>query len=237
MKFRTPEGSAIEVADAQSRLGPYLLKAFDGKTVRDARWLVLLGEGYSTEVEARKDGKRAKEALLYASAASGVGIDCGDDKPTGYTSKMVKLELEKKDKKKVYDDVHGLAIYPKGEAYFLSVSATVRVGRSLNRFQSAFEAYLHQCGPLSERQMAALALLNGVHFELPPTNRLLLAMTTIEILCERAKRNQTFLRLVKSTISLIDGLEGGGEKSRLKELLAKERANQSGPHASRRLKQ
>jgi hypothetical protein len=227
LKFCTPETSSLDIAEKQIPIGPrpYYLKTLGDKNIRDSNFLVLLGGGYPDEIAARKDAERAKEALLYASAMSQLSVDCGDDRPRGHMGRMLKLELEKQSGKKICDDVHGIAVYPEGdEKVFLGISVEASVARNPEPFKTAFNVFLDQCGTLNERQMAALELLNGFHFESPPTNRLLLALTAIEVLCERRKRDQSFLDLVDSLLPLIDELRGSAaDKSKLRDILGREK--------------
>lgn len=229
LRFRTPNDSAISTEECQVFLGKYLLRALNAQSLKDARWLELKGGGYATEVEALRDGARAKEALMYAGGASQVGVDCGEDKATGHVNKMLKLKLEKKTGKPVYDGIHGLAAYPEVEATFVDVRADVSVGRSIDRFRNAFIDGLENLGPFSDRQMIALELINGYQFEAPTTNRLLLAITAIEVLCERPKRSRSFIGLVDEILRAIEGQDGdSAEKARLKGLVAREKVESIG---------
>ncbi|MGA8550617.1 MAG: hypothetical protein WB678_10295 [Stellaceae bacterium] len=92
-------------------------------------WIIFQAAGFSTEKEARCFGEQLRTITEIAGLCSRLGIDVGQDQPTGWVSEEFARSLGLiKPHEKVFPNIHGLAIVPdNGSVRFPLIEATATV--------------------------------------------------------------------------------------------------------------
>jgi hypothetical protein len=168
--------------------------------------LVIAGSGFVSADEAKRQGHKARTALMLASAVLRIGVDCGNDVPRGSLASFIKERVKKEEGVTIHDDVHGLFIYKDEAVGFFSAKASLEVGHSADAFLSSFKNVLVSDPSLNERQTTCLELLNLYHFEASARARFLAVITGIEVLCERRRRSAGFRKLLGQVQKFVQSL-------------------------------
>jgi hypothetical protein len=78
-----------------------------------AKWIVLNADGFATEEAAQYFGTRLCRTLQLAALSSRLGVDVGENKPTGWVSEEFARSIGLiKEHERVAPNVHGLTILP-----------------------------------------------------------------------------------------------------------------------------
>lgn len=173
-----------------------------GQPLREAQHFVLLGTGYTTEVEATKAGEFYEVVLMVALARVRVGVDFGYRAAKGsFTSGGLKL-LEHQHGQRMINDVHGLMVYtaePKPQ--FALAKAKMLRGASKDSFLLAFAAAENAQPVMDDRERLAFSLFNASFFQPTADSRFLLLVMSIEALIDPALRSAESQSHVKSLIA------------------------------------
>jgi hypothetical protein len=92
LRFRVRKRLEIPEYEQDVEFGPYkatLLGQNKGQPIRESDWLIFRVKGLDTEEEARKVGEKLKVAVALSSARARLGVDIGNDKPTGSVANFV----------------------------------------------------------------------------------------------------------------------------------------------------
>jgi hypothetical protein len=158
--------------------------------LKNAKQMVLVGDGYSTEEEALLAGARYQSALTVALARVRVGADFGARAPKGffteYGLEMFAAELGQR----VLNNVHGLMTFSsEPKPRFATANATPLRGANPEIFQTAFETSVSATHSLTPREDLAFSLFNTSFFQPTADSRFLLLMMAIEALIDPAMRS------------------------------------------------
>lgn len=174
LQFRLPKDQKIWSEDAEVVLGSVLgndrlsLKTRDGRRLREATDLSLLGLGYETAEQAHVAAERARHALVLAGIESGIAIEWCDEPPRQPGG----LSIWKG---------YGAAIVEAG----IDVSASLPYMMNADAFRQRLIPRLASAAFLSSEQHACVELLRGFEFDQNARSRLILAIAAIERLAAR----------------------------------------------------
>ncbi len=170
--------------------------------LKDAEYLVLVGDGYDSDVAARAAGERYRGILAVALATMRVGADFGTRAAgSGATAEGIKW-LEAQHGERVLNDVHGLMVYETSPApKFFRMNANMVRGVNADSFRAAVQAVLSQSRPLTEREDLAFTLFNASFFQPTADTRFILLVMAIEALIEPEPRSVEAQAHVKEMVA------------------------------------
>jgi hypothetical protein len=195
------ESIQIDLLDDQRALS---LAALHAESLSDANWLALVGRGYETEDDARRAGQRARELLQFAQVERRTDLDLGNDQKSGHMSDATKEKGESlaEEEIKVYDPVHGLAIYPEDpEPRVYHVRADFTVEQQWDRDLKDLLSDLHDSGlSLGKRESLACSIYGTAQSAKSQRATFLFLVTAIESLLEPGRRSAKAVSLVEKFI-------------------------------------
>lgn len=172
------------------------------KLIAESSKLILAGCGFATEEDAQSAGLKAKDALAFAGAYTGTGIDLGNDQASGGCTEAGRRQILEKSGTRSLNDVHGLMVYDDSlPTSFASASGTVSLGVPLDPFIDTFQsAVTDPRFPLDYRRKLALQLYGLSHFESSAHAQFLLLVMVVEVLAEQRPRSDEAIQHVKHLI-------------------------------------
>jgi len=220
IRFLLPEDSAID-HDAETLDIPLpsggqtlILRSVSKTSIGDSRELTIRGTGFPSEHEAYACGRRTKNALMLCGACLRTGFDVGKDKATSGVGKVVR-ERAREMGIRLLDDVHGLSVFPEDKPVrFVSVSASVVIGKPATRFVKDFGKAYEISPEFTDKQLLAFELYSAAQFESSLRARFLALVIAVECLSSQAEQPQHVLDHVKELMRLTkESLEGPERKA------------------------
>lgn len=191
IRFHCAPDTRFNIDSATHSFGDgFTLKTPDGDSpIRESEWLVLEIGGLSSEAEAREQGQRAKDALVWAGLCCKKGVDVGKDKVTSSVSNHIRDKLFKETGVRIRASVHGLDVFDESVSTRTFVfSATGTVVSSLEPFVASFQRALQDDVRITdERQEVACAVYHSAHYQSSARAKLLMLVSAVEVLAESPK--------------------------------------------------
>jgi hypothetical protein len=212
LRFRISSSDIIEIGASRfelpSKHGPLVLST--GKldvSIREAKDLIIRGEEYASENDAKAASEQCRDVLIRALARLRIGADFGDRSPKGGFTHAGLAMLENWMGGRVLNDVHGLMTFeteppPKfvklGEANLAPVTQQ-------GEFEKAFTAAADSDFALTEQERLAFDIFSASFFQPSQDARLLLLVVALEILIMPSDRSPEVLEHVKHLEELTKG--------------------------------
>jgi hypothetical protein len=174
-------------------------------TIAESPRVILVGGPYPTEDEARRDGQRARTALLLWALQRRLAIDLGDDRRRGGFTEAGRAHFSKHLGGPVREQLHGLDVYEliDGQVFVdISVSPGLQLGAS-TAIASLANWYLEN-RDLSDRQALASELYCAAHFDGPFRSRFITLMTAVEALLDYQPRPADVVKVVEELERTVD---------------------------------
>lgn len=168
------------------------------KSLKDSSEFIIKGVGSSTEEEAREEGMKVKNALMWFGINNRLGVNF--IKSTGKSSNFLKKELFDKFGVTVLDD-NGLNIYPENDesTVFISFSGEgYGIHKPLKPFAETFQNGLNI--ELNKKKKLSLELYNASHFESSIRAKFLTLIIAIESLISPIKKSDEAVKFIESLI-------------------------------------
>ncbi len=166
-----------------------------------AKELVLTGDGYASENDAKRAGERSQSALMVAFARHRVGADFGLRSPKGSFTDFGLTMLQQELGQRVLNSEHGLMVFAtEPKAKFASINATPVRGVDPERLRTAFSNASKANPEFSDREAVAFSCFNASFFRQTADSRLLLLMMAIEALIDLRPRSDAAIAHVESLI-------------------------------------
>jgi hypothetical protein len=180
-----------------------LRSAEDGKTIEEAKTLVLRQAGWATEDAAEAAGRALVDPLTRALSALAMGADLGERGPKGrFTDEGLKW-VEAQHNRRILNDFPGLTVFETDPSpLFVSQRPTYVRYPEEGSFQRLFRRALEYDEPLSDQERIAFQLFSTSFFETSADTRLLTLMMALEALLELAPRPAASLTHVEHLIAL-----------------------------------
>ncbi len=171
------------------------------KLISAVRAVVLRGDGWPSEAEARTAGQRYMDALMVTFARVGVGADFGGfSPPSGFSLAGLKW-MESVANQRVLQDVHGLMVFESTPSpRFASISAHPTFTENGDRFVTVFKQAVAHERTLNDRERLAFDLYNASFFETSTDARFLAVVTAYESILSPPLRTGTTLKHVEELI-------------------------------------
>jgi hypothetical protein len=179
-------------------LPPFTLTAQN--ELRDAHWFSIRGGGYATEQEARMAALMLADIFLCLGVERGAGIDVGRGVITTGLGEGFRQKLEAELGARVRNELHGIDVFEDGEVRFASFNFELTVRDTPGPFLECFQKLMAYPPQLSNRQRICLELINDSLFESSTDAQLVLRVSAIEALCERAPRPEVVRNLLSMLI-------------------------------------
>lgn len=176
-----------------------VLKSYgNAKSMKDSKYLVLIGGPFKTKQEAESFGKKAKCVLMLTAARLRMGFDLGKDKAMGGVTRHIMDKVSEKNGIKLLNDVHGLCVYDAAICTkFASASATASIGTQASRFIEEFTKSYSQRLDLTDKELLAFELYSSSHFESSARARFLTLVMAIETLLKPKPKSTAAQKLVE----------------------------------------
>lgn len=199
IRFHCAPGTRFSVDSATYSFEEgFTLRTPDGKSpIRESEWLVLEFGGIPSEAEAREQGQRAKDALVWAGLCCKRGVNVGKDRVTSSVAKHVRERVFESTGVQIRSDVHGLDVFDESVPTSIPViSLTGTVSSSLGPFVACFrEALQGDIRMTDERQEVACAVYLSAHYQSSARAKLLMLVSAVEVLAEARKLGRRTDRL------------------------------------------
>jgi len=210
LRFIIPQATALEIPEALVDLsGSHhpslsLLANEKGKTIKEAKSLVLKGSGHSSDTEAISTGERLRDALTLALAHCRIGADFGDRTGRGGFTQVGLRMLEDHAGHKLLNDIHGLMAYETNPPPKLASSGqpTLILGTPADKFTDAFARAAGSGYTLTERERLSYSLFSSSFFERSQDARLLFLVMSVEVLLDPQPRPAKVIEHVDALIQL-----------------------------------
>jgi hypothetical protein len=114
LRFRVCKRLDIPEYEQDVEFGPYkatLLGQNKGQPICESDWLILRVKALGTEEEARKVGEKLKVAVALSSARARLGVDIGNDKPTGSVANFVVEAIREEFHVEIRPNIHCIDVY------------------------------------------------------------------------------------------------------------------------------
>jgi len=177
----TPVNSKPEIA---------LRSKQQGSPIKGTKELVLRGDGYSSEEEARTEGEQLKDVLILAFARLHIGADFGDRASKGWVTHAGLQMLEQQTGKRVLNDVHGLMTFEtEPSPQFVATQAEAVITKGQEKFVQALRLAFELRTKLRPEDHLAFDLFSASFFEPSADARLLMLMMAVETLLNPSPRS------------------------------------------------
>lgn len=174
-----------------------------GSPIEAGNELVMLGDGYSSEEEARTAGEQLRDAITLAFARLRIGADFGDRAPKGWITEAGILMLEQQTGKRVLNDVHGLMTFDtEPPPQFVATQADAILTRGKEKFVQALTLAFELRARLKPQDRIAFDLFSASFFEPSADARLLMLMMAVETLLNPSPRSQDVQQHIDEMIQL-----------------------------------
>jgi hypothetical protein len=164
--------------------------------LREAHWFSIRAGGYATEKEAGSAAQMLADIFLCLGVERAAGVDVGRGVITTGLGEGFRQKLESELGARVRNEIHGIDVFEDGEVRFASFSLEVVVRDTPSPFLECFQKLMDDPPELSNRQRVFLELINDSLFESSADAQLVLRVSAIEALCERAPRPEAVRNLI-----------------------------------------
>lgn len=160
--------------------------ALDAEKLRDAKWLAVNARDIPDRDEAISLAKHLKIAILLAATRFHIGVDLGKDLATSAWGDTIRKEMIDSTGNDPRPNVHGVDIFSEPpQGVYITINAEMRVLAGADQFFDHLDPLSN--AELSTLHQNALRLLNSATFSGDPVSKLMLAVASVEMLCEKAK--------------------------------------------------
>ena len=177
------------VPTKQPGISVYLRARKDDQPIKDSDYLLLVGDGYSSDVEAQRSGDELQDALMLALARVRVGADFGERAAKSMYTECGLAWVERQIGQRVLNNVHGLMVFAsEPEPKFVQSSADLTRGVRFEFFQQAFQRAIELHPIFTSREKLAFLLFNSSFFQRAADSRFLLLVMAVEALLDPEPR-------------------------------------------------
>lgn len=184
IRFKLPDRLRIGIDSDKLLLTPLdsipeitLCSKKQGSPIKDTKEIILRGDGYSSEEEARIEGEQLRDVLISALARLRIGADFGDRAPKGWVTDAGLQMLDQQTGKRVLNDVHGLMTFEtEPSPQFVSLQAEADITKGQEKFVQVLRLAFELRTKLRPEDHVAFDLFSASFFEPSTDARLLMLM-------------------------------------------------------------
>ncbi len=210
IRFKLPDQLRIGIDSDKWLLTPFnsipeitLRSKNQGSPIKDAKEIVLRGDGYSSEEEACAEGERLKDALILVFARLRIGADFGDRAAKGCMTNFGLQLFEGKTGKRFLNDVHGLMTFEtEPSPQFVAVQVNAVITTVEEKFVQAFHLAFELRTKLRREDRLAFDLFSASFSEPSADARLLMLMMAVETLLDPSPRSKDAQQHINELICL-----------------------------------
>jgi hypothetical protein len=211
IRFHLPDEYRIGIDEPELIIGNYqgsdiVLKSKLADTpINKSHTLILRGDNYISEEEARNAGLHCRDVLMLAFAQNHIGADFGDRAPlSAFTNAGLEM-LKGKMGVHVLNDVHGLMTFKnEPQIKFAVFHAEPVVTRNKERFIETIKRAFEYNSDLSDQQRLAFDIFGTAFFQKSIDARFLMLMVAFETLLVQDMRSKEVQKHIKELIHLTD---------------------------------
>jgi hypothetical protein len=175
-----------------------------------AKWIVLHARGFMVEEAAQAFGTRLCSILQLAGLSSRLGVDIGENKPTGWVSEdFARSSGLIAEHERIAPNIHGLAILPDDDYTRIPI---IDIQATVTADPEHLSSALRELGEKGDISLGAAAngvrLLNLALMTLEPLAQMVLALSAVEELGQNEKWSDAQIALIKQ---LADAAEASVE--------------------------
>jgi hypothetical protein len=185
--FINSDQQEIKISASYVAFPLFLKAAVQGKSIKEAEQLVLLGEGFDSKSVAREEGQRFEDVFMIALAKGRIGADFGQRAPKSAFSE-VGLQAFFPGPQRSLNNVHGLMVYPSDpRPQFVAMGPmSLLRGITVEDFLKYFEIAALSNRKLTPSERVAFTLYNSSFFQPSADARFVLLSMAIEALIKPA---------------------------------------------------
>jgi len=163
----------------------------------NAKWITFIAREFATENEAKNFGEELKSMVQLAALASRIGVNVGEDKPTGWINEKFARSVGMiQDHERIKPNVHGLMVLPDDDNTRIAiVQATGSVTANPEQFTSALNE-LGESKNITYDQKGT-RLLNFALMTSEPLAQMVLCISAVEDLGQNEKWNGAQSKLIE----------------------------------------
>jgi hypothetical protein len=186
LRFRVCKRLDIPEYEQDVEFGPYkatLLGQNKGQPICESDWLILRVKALGTEEEARKVGEKLKVAVALSSARARLGVDIGNDKPTGSVANFVVEAIREEFHVEIRSNIHGIDVYSEASPVLvLNINADALVSTKPEPFLSGAWRFFNEEWSVTPRLQEAVILLNAALINPEQLAQVVLAVSAVEMM-------------------------------------------------------
>jgi hypothetical protein len=195
-KGLTTEATSLHVAVANNDVT--ITSQNKEEPLNIAKWIVRNARGFTTEEAAEYFGTCLCRALQLAALSSRLGVDVGENEPTGWMSEEFARSIGLKEHERIAPNVHGLVILSDDDnTRFPMINIEGRVTADPEQFASA----LREAGENGDTGFGAGAngvrLLNLALMTAEPQAQMVLGLSAVEQLGQNENWSEAQVALIK----------------------------------------
>jgi hypothetical protein len=171
-----------------------------------AKWVIFGARAFKNEEDAQKFGTQLSSMLQLAALASRLGVDVGENKPSGWVSEAFAREMGLiKEHERIAPNIHGLAVLPDDDNTRIPIiNAQGTVTADPEHLASALRE-IGESGDIGFKMAAnGLRLLNLALMTSEPLAQMVLAISAVEELGQNEKWSEAQLALIKQLAAIAD---------------------------------
>jgi hypothetical protein len=171
-----------------------------------AKWIVLGVRGFTAEKEAEEFGTRLCSILQLAALSSRLGVDAGENKPTGWVREdFARSSGWIKEHERIAPNIHGLAILPDDDYTRIPI---MDIRGTVTADPEQFMSALRESGESGDISLGAAAngvrLINLALMTSEPLAQMVLALSAVEELGQNQKWGEAQIALIEQLADAAD---------------------------------
>lgn len=174
-----------------------------GSPIKDVKEIVMRGDGYASEEEARAEGEQLKDVLILAFARLRIGADFGDRAPKGIITNFGLQIFEQNTGKRFLNDIHGLMTFEtEPSPHFVACQVNAVITTIQEKFVQAITLAFELRTKLRPEDRLAFDLFSASFSEPSADARLLMLMMAVETLLNPSPRSKDAQQHINELIRL-----------------------------------
>lgn len=176
------------------------------KSLKGEKWIVLGARGFVDENEAWIFGRCLKQTVQLACLSSRLGVDVGEDRPSGWVSEsFARSEGLIKASERLAPNVHGLAVLPDDDLTRIPImDATATVTSNPDHLTSALQELGNRDVFEFGTAASGIRLLNLALMTSEPLAQMVLAVSSIEELGQNQKWSPTQKAMISELVRIAE---------------------------------
>lgn len=211
LRFNFPDQYRIQSEDSELELFTSIhdknIKLFSGNPsipIKECARLAIIGEQYSTKVEAMLAAEKSKQALLIWAVVHRVGISFGDGKQRSSTTKEGLEIFQKIHSCTVMNDMLGIDVYEHiTPVKFVSFEVNPQLGKYAPVLIDTFKQEYSVERQFSDQYILACEIYTSSFFDTSPRSRFITLVTVVEALINPSKHKDNIQLLIDKWLEML----------------------------------